>query len=338
MAIDNKKVIEFEEQYKEALFSRMEKMYTSRSKLISNVHELEEYFDIETQIPNIGITANNKLIEMQNEFKKAGISMYASKLEEYGPLKLNYIGTSFIGNAVINDLIGQTNDGSEALINYRNGLMKIIKKLTEEVKAIQKMSPVKKLFAHIRSLFNPIEQEVIMQAQEELDLTDKQLLKYKEINEKIWKYNLRENIVQSIVKKFREEMIAARHVPEILEETIKPDLQKLEIENLIPELKTMLIEEYKKDLKGFEENEIEDEIMYLFVPDFEREKEEIEEIDYDEIKMKIDEVLGCNRQDQETTIKEEPLKLEELIAIEKELREIEKRNAEKESSDDPWER
>lgn len=38
--------------------------------------------NIEVEISNIAITINNKLIKMQNQFKKAGISMHTERYDD----------------------------------------------------------------------------------------------------------------------------------------------------------------------------------------------------------------------------------------------------------------
>ena len=105
MAIDNKQVKEFEDKYKSVLFGKVGEISSKQHELISQIHDLGKYVDLESDLPNVGITLNNKLVELQHEFQNAGISMYSQKVEDYGLLKLNYVGASFIGDAIISDLI-----------------------------------------------------------------------------------------------------------------------------------------------------------------------------------------------------------------------------------------
>ena len=111
---------------------------------------------------------------------------------------------------------------------------------------------------------------MVSYTQEETDTINIHLSHYKETDNELWNYNLREKMIPNIVRKIRERGYGACTVPGLLEENIIPDLQKLGLVDLIPELQQTLIEEYKKDLPASENYQVREEDMHLYVPDFSR--------------------------------------------------------------------
>ena len=147
------------------------------------------------------------------------------------------------------------------------------------------MSPVRRLFERIRNFFVPVRQEELEYTQEETDLVNSHLSDYKETDNQLWKYNLRDNIVPSIVNKVREQGYEAYTVPGLLEECVIPDLEKLGLADLIPQLQQKLIEEYKKDLPDSEIYKVSKEDMHLYVPDFSGESQESKEMTEQDLKQ-----------------------------------------------------
>lgn len=141
-------------------------------------------------------------------------------------------------------------------------------------------------------------------------MLDSSLQEYKDIDSDIWKYNLEDNIVQALVKeiagsqKFGDFDIPHKHhafnVPGLLEESVIPDLKRLGLEHLVPQLQEALIEEYKKDLPDSEIYQVKDEDMHLYVPDFTRKSERKEEVDLEELSRQAKSVIA----DSKKTIKE----------------------------------
>lgn len=111
---------------------------------------------------------------------------------------------------------------------------------------------------------------MISYTQEEIDSLNIHLSCYKETDNELWNYNLREKVISNIVRKIREKEYGAYTVPGLLEESITPDLQELGLSDLIPELEETLVEEYKKDLPALENYQVSEEDRYLYVPNFSR--------------------------------------------------------------------
>lgn len=53
MAIDDKQVKEFEDKFKSVLFEKVEEMFSTQHELISKIHEIGNYGDLESDLPNL---------------------------------------------------------------------------------------------------------------------------------------------------------------------------------------------------------------------------------------------------------------------------------------------
>ena len=102
-----------------------------------------------------------------------------------------------------------------------------------------------------------------------------------------------------------------------MKEKVIPELQKLGLEHLIPELQEALIEKYKEKLHNLDI--IKPEAMYKYVPDFSQISEESDQPDLDTEKVSIklgiesykqidSEVLPSQRNAVINAIKQEPEK------------------------------
>lgn len=271
----DQKIKEVEDKYKSTLHKKTVELYSKQHELISHIHELGRYLDLESDLPNIGITLNNKITELQHEFKNAGISMYAHEFKEY-----EFVGTSFMGEAIIHDLIKYVEKGTQNLSNYNESIKEITNKKIEKTQGLEKANPVRRFFGKIKNFFIPVKQEDMTYTKEETDSINSYLLDYKKTDEQLWKYNLRDNIVPSIVREIREKGYRPYLVPGVLEESVIPDLQKLGLADLIPQLQQSLVEEYKKDLPDPKIYKVDEKDMHLFVPDFNETKQNSSKVAY----------------------------------------------------------
>ena len=313
MAIDNKQVKEFEDKYKSVLFGKVGEISSKQHELISQIHDLGKYVDLESDLPNVGITLNNKLVELQHEFQNAGISMYSQKVEDYGLLKLNYVGASFIGDAIISDLINYASKGTQNLADYDKAMKEVTDKKVEQVQGLEKASPVRRFFAKIRNFFVPVKQEDLSYTQEETDSINSHLSDYRDTDNQLWKYNLRDNVIPSIVRKIREQGYSAYAVSGLLEECVIPDLHKLGLADLIPQLQQALIEEYKKDLPDPEIHQVKEEDMHLYVPDFNRTTQNSGEVDLEELSRQAKQAINGSKR----TLKQNGVSLSDFALIDK---------------------
>lgn len=149
-------------------------------------------------------------------------------------------GIPFVGGAIIKDFIDRLVISIKKLREYDKELGSIVKNKREQEQALQNISPIKKFFWKIRSFFvkkNPIDLSL---TEEEQKILDSSLQEYKDMDDQIWNYNLRDDIISSIVKQFTEQEFY--ETQGLLNEDIIPDLKKLELDDLVPELQKTLEE------------------------------------------------------------------------------------------------
>ena len=236
MGISESTIKAYENRRKEILYQIIRESISKQAKFIMQVEETCKIFDINVSMPNIGITLNNKLIEISKIFKKAEISMFAEPNE-----KLNMVNSNFVGEAIINDLVAQLAEGIQTLVEYDFSMKKVINKKTEQITALEKSGPIKRIFFSIRSLFNPnLILNLVSYSKEEVEEIKSHLSEYKKIDENLWEYNLEDNIVQSLANYINDRQYDDNTIPEVIEECIKPTLEKLGLENVIPQLKEEL--------------------------------------------------------------------------------------------------
>lgn len=236
MSISEKDIITHEDRYKKLLYDKISEIISKQSEIITQIGKTGEWVDIDTDIPNIGITFNNKLNELSQIFKKAGISMFVDANEKY-----DFVDSNLVGDAIIEDMISQVSNGTQALSEYDFCMNKATKKRTEEVKALEKSGPIKKLFLKIRNFFaRTTISDLISYSEKEIEEANSYLSEYKEVDENLWKYNLKDNVVQSLVKFINNKRYHESGISELLEESVIPTLQKLELESVIPKLQNEL--------------------------------------------------------------------------------------------------
>lgn len=228
----------FEDRYKEILLNAINKMNSKQVEVIEQIKKTirDTDIDIDEDIPNMAITLNNRLVELSHIFKNEGISIFSKDVSEtiYMP--------SDIGDAIIEDMFDKVIIGIEMLERYSTTLSDFVKKKQEDRQILKEAGSIKKLFFKIRGYIIPNKKINFAYTQDEKKEIHSYLLAYKEEDKKIREYNLRDNIVPSLVK-----YISKRGYEGILEECIIPDMQKLGLEDLIPKLKEELSKEIEKD-------------------------------------------------------------------------------------------
>lgn len=244
MGISEKDIRDNEDKYKKLLYDRIGKIISNQSEIVTQIGKTGQFIDIDTDMPNMGITFNNKLNELSHKFREAGISLFTEVNEKY-----NLVHSNFVGDAIIQDMILQLSNGTKALSEYSCSIEEATKKRSEKVKAVEESGPIKKLFLKIRSFFVPTSvRDLTSYSEEELREVNSHLSEYKEIDENLWKYNLRDNVVQSIVKSINYSQYADYTISGLLEEAVIPTLQKLGLEDVIPQLQEELSKQQEQSI------------------------------------------------------------------------------------------
>ena len=314
MAIDKKMVEEFEKRYMDTIFNKIGEVGSKQSETIGKMtNNATQLGQSQVSIPNTGITLNNKLVELSHVFGEAGISMFAQELEDR-----NDVSSSFVGDAIIHDLIDKLVLSTERLEEYSKRIEDVSKKKNNQALALQNTSRMKKLFSEIRSvlssLFVPKKPHDLSLTEEEQKQLDSSLQSYKDIDTEIWNYSLEDNLVQALVKEIagpqkfgifnKNHRYSASIVPGLLEERFMPAIKKLGLGHLVPKLQEALVEEYKKDLPNSEIYQIKDENMDLYVPNFSRKSKEPHEF-MEELQRMLKETQGIENGKEPKSIKKE---------------------------------
>lgn len=242
--IEDKRVKEFETKYRDEIFEDIYKIRSKEKEIIDLMTENSKKLGLsEFDIPRISITVNNKLVELSQEFKRAGISMFSSKQEEY-----DIVSSSFIGDAIIDDLLEKLNQANKKLGDYDYAMKNITKKREVQVQALTNITPAQRLFAKIKSFIKPLKPIDLSLTSVEKGVLRMHEDEYRNIDNMVWKYNLKDNLVSSLVKFIHDSKYSSNTVPGLLEEDVIPDLKKLGLESLIPELQQAIVYDYKKSI------------------------------------------------------------------------------------------
>lgn len=205
-----------------------------------------DLIDEKEKLPNISITLNNKIVELSKTFKKYNLSMFSQKIEKYGEFNFNFVDSSFVGDAIILDIIRITIKGIEELEKHGQKMDKVVKRRNKQILVLEKTGLIGKFFLLIKGFImhkSPID---VSPMPEDVDELNSYLLNYKKIDEQLWNYNLPDNIVSSLVEYILEQGYDYLIMPKLLEESINPTLQKLGLSNLIPKLEEELNEKFQE--------------------------------------------------------------------------------------------
>ena len=93
---------------------------------------------------------------------------------------------------------------------------------------------------------------------------------YDKNDDAIFNYNLKDNLIDSIIITIKYYGLTANTVAALMEDDIVPDLIKLGLTDQIPRLKQELIEYYTQEIP--KEYKIGAEEMFYYIPDFNRMK------------------------------------------------------------------
>lgn len=161
--------------------------------------------------------------------------------------KYDFVGSNFVGEAIIDDMTSQLLNGAKSLSEYTSSIGKATKNRKEKIKKLKESGTIKKFILKSRSFFVPSTiVDLTSYSEEERKELKQHLAEYKEIDENLWKYNLRNNVVQSLVKFINNKQYHDFSIPGLLEECVIPTLQKLGLEDVIPQLKEELIKKQEQ--------------------------------------------------------------------------------------------
>lgn len=220
-----------ENKYKEEVFEKIYKIVSLQDNNIRKIEILKKKIGIKTRVPNIGITVNNKIVEISRIFKLAGISIYTEINEKGSQNK------SFCGRAIIEDIISQTSESMDLIIEFYNTLIDILKQKRNKWYGLDQIKTVWRVIKNPGKLNNIL--SITTFSKDEIEKIEANLIEFAKMDDKIWNYNLKDNFIQSILS-FINQNRDEYEIPVVLEESIIPTMQKLGLEEQIPELKEQL--------------------------------------------------------------------------------------------------
>ena len=217
----------YDEIYQEALFEKVHEIIDQQRDWLEEIKDLG--FE---KLPNIGITLNNKIVELERNFKYTGLSMYSHLHEDYGPMKLTFVADSTVGVATLDDLLDICKRGVNQITEFHKRLDSII-------------SGKKGVLQKLKIAFRLLRYDDFYFTKEEAEELTEPLKEYERINTELFNYNLKDNAVDGVIKELIRKGYSKETAVGILEEEIIPDLEKLGLENSVVPLKLKLEKVYK---------------------------------------------------------------------------------------------
>ncbi len=240
--------IESEEKVKERVFDSIDKAISDLVCLIDKIMYNARYIRLKPDLPNMGITLNNKMIEIQKEFNNAGISMYSRIIKEDTFQRQSQMTESLVGYAIMSDLENYVEEGIKCLDQCNYTIEKALTSTDKRKEELEGASTITRLIEKIKKFLGYIEDPDIPYTEEERAKANEYLAKYVDLDKKLWKYNLKDNVVSSIVQ-----YIAPRYsplaAPNLIKQCVMPDLEKLGLTKLLPEIRKSIMDAYDQKVK-----------------------------------------------------------------------------------------
>lgn len=220
-------VINLRESIAEALM-KAEKVNSSINEQISSYgFEL-----LDEKLPDLGVTLNNKLVEIYQQFKESKVKVFQSQDKN----KKFVIG--LVPMLVINSLIERAVDayrnGMGLYLQEAEGLQEQKEKNKEKIK---EKSFITVLITAIRTVFNEeLAKKFYFDEAEVEDLRTK-LEDYKKATEDIYNYDFKTDIIDIIVEGLASQNLSLEVIEDILNSDVVDTLEKLGLSDQMPVLR-----------------------------------------------------------------------------------------------------
>ncbi len=261
----NNQELQIDTQFKDLKNTIVEKIIDLGNDLRQMLSEnFGDYTDVD--IPNIGITLNNKIFELQHAFEEKGLSFYTSRVNKEGAYYDNMLLSSFVGEAIRTGLYDMCFNPINDLSKFAHQLNTELSTKNKALTASKKENPITAYFSRLWNSLFPSNRNSQENGSDIINELNSHIEQYKESNTKLEKYNLKDNIVDNVVQYIISKEYDPSVVPGLIKENVIPDFEKLGFADLIPKLKEKLIEEYKV---LSEKNPI----KFYALPDFDKKEE-----------------------------------------------------------------
>lgn len=259
MAVVDEKVKKFEDEYKTNLFGMIDEFTVSMASLIQSIQTSAQYANINVELPNIGITLNNKIIELSHEFKNSGTSMFSNKLGNYGLVELDFVGLSLVGEALIENMMRKVGEATEALEKYDGAFEEMLDKRKNKSRNLQNVGPIKRALLKLSNGMIQLLGRDVSYTKEETECLNSFLSEYSAIDQELWKYTIRDNIIPSVWEYIKDNY-PLECLPEIIHKSVVPELEMLGLKDLIPELMQKVEREFSEKNKSEKIGELSPEL------------------------------------------------------------------------------
>lgn len=245
MVITDEQIEYFEGEYKTNLFGMIDEFTVGMASLIQSVQSSAQYANINIELPNIGITLNNKIIEIYHEFKDAGTSMFSNKSENNGSIELDFVGPSIVGEALIENMMGKVEKGTEALEKYDEAFEEMLDKRKNKSQNFQGAGFIKRALLKLSDGITQLLGLDVSCTKKETEYLNSFLSEYSAIDQQLWKYTIRDNIIPSVLEYIKNNY-PIDFLPEIIQRSVVQELERLGLADLIPEL----MQQVKREFSG----------------------------------------------------------------------------------------
>lgn len=205
-------------------------------------------------LPNTSITIKDSLTRLSQEFEKYGLSIWVEyRKDGHG------VDVPFVGNAVIEDLRNKFNKSRNLLSDFTIKLYEINDQRANQLIKYDKENFIVKLFRRFKQFFVKDYQIDMTLTSEENNELNQLISEYNKIDDSINNYNLRDNLVDSLTEVIVDRGYSVDDIPDIIDVEIAPDLEKMQLLDLVPKLQETIDERHKekmqKDKNAIKENE-----------------------------------------------------------------------------------
>ena len=229
---------DFEEDYKKRLFSKIDHLCSSQTTLLSSVKQSKERLNIEidNELPNIGITFNNKIVELLHTFQDSDLSMFSQFYENWGPKKINFISSSFIGDSIVFYMLTQVEEGVKSLVSFNNKLESLLNLEREKCNAFYTSNPIKRFSLMAKSFIKVPPELDFSCSEEDIFELNGYALAYISLDDYIYSFSLKDIIIPSLVDHIKRTKWDKLIIFDFLDNNIIPNFKKLGLSDLVPKL------------------------------------------------------------------------------------------------------
>ena len=178
--------------------------------------------NMDKNIPNIGITAFNKINEFSRLFNSKDLSLYLTS--RYSNPLLKNADLSFLGVSIFNDITSMCNEGMLLLIQFNKEFNSTY---------LSKKQENNKFFNKLKNHFKEINITFTIEDEKRLNSF---IESYKEIDTNIWNYDLRKRIPKAVAKQINSKGRQPRMVLTLILANVQDDLIQLGYDDIIPEV------------------------------------------------------------------------------------------------------